>query len=93
MKLDRFEKGIVEELAKQLGKTVAEANQIVTYYKPVLDQLGRHDSPKEYASYLVLAHNQNRTLEEWLEWIDMINQAEGSTQKMFKQRVRESTKE
>ncbi|MBW7473122.1 hypothetical protein K0T92_00030 [Paenibacillus oenotherae] len=73
VRLNLYERGIVEELVEHFGYSADGARRLVVQYIAVIRKLGGYDSCRDHAERLVQAQQLNLMPEEWLERIRSID--------------------
>jgi hypothetical protein len=73
VRLNLYERGIVESLVTSFGLTTEAARELVVQYVKVIRALGGYDTCYDHAERLVQAQKVNYLPEEWLERIRVIN--------------------
>jgi hypothetical protein len=73
VRLNLYERGIVESLVTSFGFTTETARELVVQYVHVIRALGGYDTCYDHAERLVQAQKANYLPEEWLERIHVID--------------------
>jgi hypothetical protein len=73
VRLNPYERGIVDALTANFGFTPRAARQLVVDYITVIRKLGGYDSCLDHAERLVQARNAGYSPEAWLERIRIIH--------------------
>jgi hypothetical protein len=69
VRLNLYERGIVESLMTSFGYTAETARELVVQYVKVIRALGGYDTCYDHAERLVQAQKANYLPEEWMERI------------------------
>ncbi|MBB6675654.1 hypothetical protein [Cohnella nanjingensis] len=67
VRLNRYERGIVEALTAEHGYAAEEARALVVRYVHVIRKLGAYDAPRDHAERISEAHRSQYPPEAWLE--------------------------
>lgn len=67
VRLNRYERNIVEVLTAEHGYAAGEARALVIRYIQVVRKLGAYDPPRDHAERLAEAHRSAYAPEAWLE--------------------------
>ncbi|MBB6732434.1 hypothetical protein [Cohnella zeiphila] len=76
IRLNLYERGIVEALEERFGYSAEEARQLTVQYIGVIRKLGGYDTRFDHAERLDLARKQGYTPEQWLEKIRLLDAEE-----------------
>lgn len=69
VRLNRYERGIVDSLEEEFGYTPDAARRLVVRYVGVVRKLGGYDNARDHAERLHLAGEAGCSPESWLEKI------------------------
>lgn len=72
VRLNLYERGIVDALVQSFGYTPQGARKLVVEYAEVIRKLGGYDTCYDHAERLVQATTINCKPEEWLKRINLI---------------------
>ncbi|XEC97377.1 hypothetical protein AB6A23_12945 [Paenibacillus tarimensis] len=73
VRLNLYERGIVDALVANFGYTADAARRLVVEYIRVIRKLGGYDTCLDHAERLVHAQNAGHSPEAWLERIRIID--------------------
>ncbi|GGG18538.1 hypothetical protein [Paenibacillus abyssi] len=73
VRLNLYERGIVDALVASFGYTAAAARMLVTEYIGVVRKLGGYDTCYDHAERLNQAHKKKYPAEAWLERIEALD--------------------
>lgn len=73
VRLNLYERGIVDSLVTDFGYGAAEARKLVVRYISVIRKLGGYDSCFDHAERLVEAERSGYTPEAWMDRLRLID--------------------